>query len=63
MVPANMVAFFSGHSPWGFLSAIIAVSSSIRRVVGAAIAANMLFLCILCAYRLVLLLVRRLTAG
>ena len=27
------------------------------------IAANMLFLCILCAYRLVLLLVRRLTAG
>lgn len=52
MVPANMVAFFFGDDPWGLLNAIFAVSSSILCVVGSAIAANMLFLGILCAYRL-----------
>ena len=63
MVPANMVALFFGHDPWGLLSAIVAVSSSILRVVGSVIGVNMLFLGILCAYRLVLVVARRHTAA
>ena len=44
---ANIVAFFLGQNPWGFLGTIIAVSSAILHIVGSAIAVSLFFLGIL----------------
>jgi hypothetical protein len=52
MFLANIVAFFFGHNPWGFLGTIIAVSSVILHAVGSAIAVSLFFLGILWALRL-----------
>ncbi len=49
---ANVVAFFFGRNPWGFLGTIVAFSSAILHVVGSAIAVSLFFLGILWALRL-----------
>jgi hypothetical protein len=52
MFLANVVAFFFGHNPWGFLGTIVAVSSAILHAVGSAIALSLFFAGILLALRL-----------
>ena len=52
MFLANIVVYFFAHNPRGFLTTIVAASSTILHAVGSAIAVSLFFFVILCAVRL-----------